>query len=384
MVNRGRKPNRLDHTKAALTGRIKPEPELRPKGWQGHAELLPISTPHREPYGMLFAAGLPRTEEESLEHAPLRGLEANVHEQGHARWIVPRRAVDVRIRPRVFGSPCPGLVASIAAHIVHLAPAGNPAGLAEIKRGKGRISGLSRLGSASALSDDPTRITRMKQRRTNRDVAVQLMGVVLGGTLGQAIRRETLSYNHPGARVEPWPGASGWPLYSAEPRSRAASLRSGLFSVPGTGRTGVLGKLENLTDDQVRGILDDIAIEFQDFIGPAWVIQCVTGDRPERVVLVDSVDRPGHRVAGVDLGLRVPIVTHVRPLKIGRVHWPARSRHRRQEGSARHPGVWSGGWSYHSQERCRSAGWWWWDRIGGGVIISLDFMPGEDFAVSPV
>ena len=75
----------------------------------------------------------------------------------------------------------------------------------------------------------------------------------------------------------------------------------------GHGGPGVIGKFENLADDEVSRVIDDVAIQVQDFVGPARVVQGITGNRPESVVLAYLVDRSGHRVASVDLGFGVPI-----------------------------------------------------------------------------
>ena len=81
----------------------------------------------------------------------------------------------------------------------------------------------------------------------------------------------------------------------------------GLSPASGTSGPGIFGKLENLADDQVSGVVNDVAIQVQNFAGPARLSQGIAGDRSERVVLADLVDRPSHRVAGSDLRLSVPI-----------------------------------------------------------------------------
>jgi len=84
-------------------------------------------------------------------------------------------------------------------------------------------------------------------------------------------------------------------------------MAAGLSPAPGASGPGVFGEIEKLADDQVAGVVDDVAIQVQDLVGPARVAQGVAGDGPERIVLADLVDGPGHGVAAVDLGLGVAI-----------------------------------------------------------------------------
>ncbi len=126
----------------------------------------------------------------------------------------------------------------------------------------------------------------------------------LEGSSGRrAIGQESLNLQESKARVERRAGTSrvdesqGW--WRGRPACRVYRRTAG------TSGSGVFGKLENLADDQVSGVVDDVAIQVLDLVSPPCITQSVTGDRPERVVLPDLVDRPGHRVAGVDLGLLI-------------------------------------------------------------------------------
>ncbi len=72
---------------------------------------------------------------------------------------------------------------------------------------------------------------------------------------------------------------------------------------------GVVGELQHLAGDEARGVVDDVAVQFQDLTGAAGVVEGVAGDRPQCVVGADLVNRPGGRHTGVDLGLTVLVRT---------------------------------------------------------------------------
>ena len=73
-------------------------------------------------------------------------------------------------------------------------------------------------------------------------------------------------------------------------------IRSDLSHASGTSGLGVFGKLEDLPDDQMSGVVDDVTIQFQNFVGPAGIVQGVSGDGSQCIVLVNLVDWPGHRI----------------------------------------------------------------------------------------
>ena len=72
----------------------------------------------------------------------------------------------------------------------------------------------------------------------------------------------------------------------------------GLTAGSWTAGAGVFGELEDLADDQVARVVDEVAVQLEDLAGAAGVAQRVAGDRPQRVVRADLVDRPGDGVRG--------------------------------------------------------------------------------------
>ena len=55
---------------------------------------------------------------------------------------------------------------------------------------------------------------------------------------------------------------------------------------------GILRQFEDLAGDQVARDVDDVAIELEDLPGTARIAQRVAGDRAERVITANTINRP--------------------------------------------------------------------------------------------